>query len=126
MSGRKWDVFHAYRVYGGWDDLPLFCMVVLTSDPKVFVKTNKPLPVGSVVHLGVSHSGYYVDRSGLGLRGVVTRIISRDDFQDVDLLTADAETLAAIGEWMCGVCLHGQWFGDLLVHVSASLKASNA
>lgn len=115
-----WDVFQAYRLYGGWGAMAQYVYVLEGDKQKVLFKSNLDYEIGVEEEISLTETGYLPERERKFvtfvpvMKGIVTRRISKDDFEAFDLSTADDDTINAIGEFMCGVCIHGQWFGGLI------------
>jgi len=96
----KWDVFGKLEKHGGIEELNEYVHLL---DDGEYICTNKScLPKNSVSR---TWSSSYL----------------RETF---DLECADPETILAVGELLCGTPLHGQWLGELMLHLTLLARKS--
>lgn len=125
-----WDVFRAWRVHGLYGDIvPMVHVVALDGGDLVYVRSETEVEAGAVVHYATS-AGTHGHLSGESPHtsgdGVCVETWRREDYEDFDLATAPPTQVEALGHFMCGVCLHGQWFGDLFLHMQDLLQRRGA
>lgn len=128
MAMPDWDFFNAYRNYSGWELISPFIHVVKTAEGKlVYVKSHVPVDVGQIIAFGLVQAGsgkhepeweegpaWEGDEEEGCFRGPVVETYSREWFGSFNLEIATEMEVRVLGEWMCGVGLHGQFFGQML------------
>lgn len=124
-----WDFFRTYRQFGGWELVtPYLARVGVSDEDAHWVKSREKLRCGSQVCYILTGQGYTLLPEGsilyesTRLTGNVLRVVSKDDFEAFNFSTATKPELLALGEFMCGAPLHGQWFAELFVQMKAVLE----
>lgn len=117
----EWDFFKWYRLCGGFERVSLYVHVArdVATNEIVYIKSGHPVDSGLSVWYDLWNEGYEFARedSPNAKRAVVIQSFSRDDFERFNFETATPYETAALGHFMCGACLHGQWFGDLFEQI---------
>lgn len=115
MNLPDWDFFLTYRLYGGADQISPYLHMALVGNKTVFIKSERPVGKNRRIWYLFNNYGYrrVPARTPGATPAKVIRTFTPKDFKDFNLERASEHEVEALGHFMCGAPLHGQWFGQL-------------